>query len=393
MPVEPLAVRDLAPFESLDAAVKEMPIETPRSYAGVAKELAEVAKTPLEKARAAYVWVAANVEYSIDRHRDAAAALADLKGDCDAHAAIFSSLCKALNVECATVGGDVRFATPPGAGFASETRPFGEGQWMVTHAWNAVRIDGHWGLVDSTMGGNTSPKNGSVAPADDYFLPDPSVFATDHVPTDVQWTLGAAPKDLAHTPIARPLTWRMNISQDDLTADAQRDASQIVLRPKLSWRKGMRAALQTEAGSVPDSVILQPTTAGIELRLRPTSPSSVVWLGVSVKGQWQPLVGYPVNGPFNGRFPKLMTRFYDSGASLGGPFDSTIPAGQPAEIRIRAPGAESVVAFQGNDLTGRFVRDGDTWVLKASPFTGKLEVMASYDDPNKFQALVTYDVK
>ncbi len=393
VPADVLTVRDLSPFSELDTTVKELPIETPRTYAGVAKELSQIAKTPLEKARAAYVWTASNVTYSIDRRRDAASALADLTGDCDAHAAVFSSLCKILGVECTNVGGNVRFAVPPGPGFAEETRPLAEGQWMVTHTWNAIRIDGRWGLVDSTMGGGSSPKNGTVAPADDYFLADPAILATDHVPDKPEWCLAPVPADLPHTPIARPLTWRMGITQTDLASDARRDENQIVLRPKLAWRKGMRAALQTEAGSVPDRVLLQPTPEGMELRLRPSAPASIVWLGVPVDGRWQPLVGYPIAGTVNGRFPKVMTRFYDSGASLSGPFDSTIPAGRPAEIRLRAPGAEAVVAFQGNDIAGKFVRDGDAWVLRTAPFAGALEVMASYDDPHKFQALLTYDVK
>ncbi|RYG23388.1 hypothetical protein EON82_14165 [bacterium] len=390
---EVLVARDLSPFASLDAAVRDLPVSSTRSYASVAKGLAAVAKTPLERSRAAYVWTTEHIAYSLDKHRDATAALADLTGDCDAHAAVYASLCKALGVECVTIAGRVRFAVPPGTGLSGYSKPLAEGQWLVAHAWNAVRIDGGWGLVDATMGGGSSPKNGTNAPADDYFLPDPAVVATDHVPNDVQWNLTTAPTDLARTPVLRPLSWRMGMSPDTLSADARRDAAQIVLRPKLPWRKGLRASLQTESASLPDRVLLQPTPDGVELRLCPPGPPSLVWLGLNVEGVWRPLAGYPVTGPVAGRLPKVMTRFYDSGASLAGPYEKVIAAGKPAEIRLRAPGAEQVVAFQGDDLAGRFVREGEFWVLRTAPLKGLLEVMASYEDPGKFQGLLTYEVR
>jgi hypothetical protein len=393
MPADVLLVRDLAPFASLDVSVRDLPVVSDRSYASVAKGLTALATSPLERARAAYVWTTEHIGYSLDRHRDAAAALADLTGDCDAHAAVYASLCKALGVECTTIGGKVRFAVPPGAILATVSKPLSEGQWLVDHAWNAIRIDGRWGLVDTTMGSKSSPKNGTTAPADDYFLPDPAIVVTDHVPNEPRWNLVGAPADLPHTPVLRPLTWRMGMEPDALSADARRDAAQIVLRPKLAWRKGMRAALQTETGSLPDRVLLQPTPEGMEMRLCPPGSPSLVWLGLNVEGVWRPLAGYPVTGPLAGRLPKMMTRFYDSGASLAGPFESTIPAGKPTEIRLRAPGAEQVVAFQGNDLAGHFVREGDLWVLRTAPIAGALEVMASYEDPRKFQGLLTYEVR
>ena len=157
---------------------------------------------------------------------------------------------------------------------------------------------------------------------------------------------------------------------------------------------GMRAALQTEAGAVPNRVLVQPAADGTEILLAPHGGSSVVWLGLGTGAAWRPMVGYPVFAPAARRLPTAMKGFYDSGASLVGPFENDLEAGKTTEIRLRAPGAASVVAFQGPDLAGQFVRDGDAWVLRTEPTRGAaLEVMASYDDPQKFQGLLTYDVR
>ena len=378
---DPVSVRDLAPLERLDASVRSLPLATARTVASVAKGLAALAATPEERARAAYVWTTAHVAYSLDR-RDAAHAMVDLTGDCDAHAAVFAGLCRAMGLECETVTGRVRFAVPPGADLAADSKPLAPGQWLVSHAWNAVRIDGRWGLVDTTMG----TKSAKDAVADDYFLADPAVVTTDHVPDDPRWAFGASPTDLARAPIVRPIAWRMGIDRKNLEI---RDG-----HLSLPWRKGLRAAYQTEAGSVPDRALAQPAADGTELRLRPTGGASVVWLGLSVEGVWRPLAGYAVSGPAARTLPKVMKDFYDTGATLAGPFERDLAAGKTAEIRLRAPGASSVVAFQGPSLAGRFRRDGDDWVLQTEPAPGaELEVMASYADPRQFQALVTYDVR
>lgn len=387
-----LVARDLAPFAHLDANVRALPMPTPRTFATVAKGLEGVSKSPLERARAAYVWTTAHVVYSLEGHRTGTAALAALAGDCDAHSAIFSTLCKALQVECATVDGQIRFAVPPTGSLATEAKPLGAGQSLVSHAWNAIRIDGRWGLVDTTMGVKATK---DAAEADDYFLADPAVFATDHVPTDAAMRLADAPADLARTPLLRPLAWRMGFGAAEFAPNPKPETAQVVLCPHVGWRSGMRAVLQTQSGGFSDATLVQPTPEGTEIRLCPTGATGVAWLGIGGTGaSWHPLVGYPVAGTAGRLLPKVMTRFYDTGASLEGPFERDLAAGKPTEIRLRAPGASQVVAFQGQDLAGSFTRQGDTWILKTQPSSGAaLEVMASYDDPTRFQGLVTYDVR
>ncbi len=382
---DPLTVRDLAPFTRLDASVRSLaPAHT---VAGIAKGLSPLAPSSLERARAAYVWTTTHLVYRADRSRDVATALRDLAGDCGAHAAVYAALCKALGVECATVMGSVRFAVPPGDEFKGHAKPLAQGQWLVKHAWSAVRIDGRWGLVDTTMGGK-SPKN--EGESDDFFLPDPAVLATDHVPDDAAMLLTAAPKDLARRPLLRPAAWRLGIDPAHLSANIESGA----LRTRVAWRKGMRGALQTEAGAVPNRVLVQPSPEGTEMIVAPPDRSSVVWLGLGAGPAWRPMVGYPLAAGATRRLPTAMKGFYDSGASLVAPFESDLEAGRATEIRLRAPGAASVVAFQGQDLAGRFVREGDAWVLRTAPARGaELEVMASYDDPQKLEGLLTYNVK
>jgi transglutaminase/protease-like cytokinesis protein 3 len=59
------------------------------------------------------------------------------------------------------------------------------------HAWNAVRIEGQWRLLDSTWGaGYLSPAGEFVRAFNaHYFLTPPELFIYDHLPEDPQWQL------------------------------------------------------------------------------------------------------------------------------------------------------------------------------------------------------------
>ena len=63
------------------------------------------------------------------------------------------------------------------------------------HAWNAVKINGAWYLLDSTWGaGYTDEQNNFVFDFDDeYFLMPPEQFIYTHFPEDAKWQLLSTP--------------------------------------------------------------------------------------------------------------------------------------------------------------------------------------------------------
>ncbi|KAG9343181.1 hypothetical protein JZ751_014160 [Albula glossodonta] len=61
-----------------------------------------------------------------------------------------------------------------------------------THAWNAVRLNGSWHLLDSTWGAGKTNQNSSkfTFKYDEfYFLTHPALFVGDHFPQDPEWQL------------------------------------------------------------------------------------------------------------------------------------------------------------------------------------------------------------
>lgn len=56
------------------------------------------------------------------------------------------------------------------------------------HAWNAVKFDGNYYLVDATWGSGSS-KDGKYEKKLDnfYFFTDPDIFIESHFPKDKKW--------------------------------------------------------------------------------------------------------------------------------------------------------------------------------------------------------------
>ncbi len=119
-------------------------------------------KTELEKARAIFMWLNKNIKYDYDGLAnnkftvEVPDVLRKRVAVCDGYSRLFYYLCS-------------------GAGITSEylhgLTPLG------LHAWNAVRIDKKWYLIDATWGQR-------------YFLMKPDIFFQDHFPLGInKWTL------------------------------------------------------------------------------------------------------------------------------------------------------------------------------------------------------------
>ena len=58
------------------------------------------------------------------------------------------------------------------------------------HAWNAVKIDGKWQLIDTTWGSGYVSDGAYVKQfRETFFLPSPEQLAFSHFPQDAAWQL------------------------------------------------------------------------------------------------------------------------------------------------------------------------------------------------------------
>ncbi|HSD87039.1 MAG TPA: transglutaminase domain-containing protein, partial [Kofleriaceae bacterium] len=130
---------------------------------------------------------------------------------CEGYARLMVALGKAAGVEVAFVTGHIRDAKrrlaisdDPWDTSASEAL---EG---VGHAWNAVKLDGQWYLIDATW---DDPTNGD--PDTTYLFVPPKLMAQDHFPEDPAWQLLPAPMslgDFVRQPMMSPKIGELGLS-------------------------------------------------------------------------------------------------------------------------------------------------------------------------------------
>jgi len=145
------------------------------------------------KARAIFMWVTANIAYDPSYYTTGSAkdqtlaqVLATRKSVCFGFASVFEALAKASGLDCVTVQGyskGYRFS----AGDPLAEKP--------NHAWNAVRVDGTWRLVDCTWGAGYLDESVQFRRStnEHYLFTPPDEFIYDHFPTDPKWQLLSRP--------------------------------------------------------------------------------------------------------------------------------------------------------------------------------------------------------
>ena len=97
-------------------------------------------------------------------------------------------MCQRANIPCYVVPGYSK-------GINRNNADFRRGD----HAWNAVKIDDRWHLLDVTWGsGGLNDQFKFVRKFNEaYFLTAPAAFVQDHLPLDPMWQLMDCPVDLA----------------------------------------------------------------------------------------------------------------------------------------------------------------------------------------------------
>lgn len=132
--------------------------------------------------KAIHDWIAAHIVYdydtylgTADRAQDWAAVLTNRTAVCGGYTNLFLEMARIAGIPAEYVSG------------------FGKNsvheRYDHNHAWNAVRIEGDWHLVDVTWNGQGSVEAYNT----DWLFPDPAAFVRSHLPADSAWQLVEQP--------------------------------------------------------------------------------------------------------------------------------------------------------------------------------------------------------
>jgi hypothetical protein len=164
----------------------QAPREAERSLKGLAAYLIEPARDDREKAWSIYCWIADRIAYNAEallagkfpKDCSAEAVLNSRLTVCEGYANLFLALCEEAKVEVVKVHGHCK-----GYGYIRGD------QATTNHAWNAIKLDGTWGLVDVTWGTGylNSAKEFTKRFDNFYFLTPPEEFIFSHLPETQKW--------------------------------------------------------------------------------------------------------------------------------------------------------------------------------------------------------------
>lgn len=99
---------------------------------------------------------------------------------CQGYADLYKRLCDLTGIECVVISGASK----------TQNRDIGKSPSGSGHAWNAIKINEKWYLLDATWGAGYV-KNKRFYPEfqEAYFMTDPDFFYLKHWPKDEKWIL------------------------------------------------------------------------------------------------------------------------------------------------------------------------------------------------------------
>jgi hypothetical protein len=216
----------------LDLHALQAPKEMEQSIAGLAEYLASGAKNDRDKARLIYRWITDRIAYDVEGFlsgkigdNGAANVLKTRKAVCEGSANLFLALGQAAGLEVVKVHGFAK-----GVGYQP-----GQKITKSNHAWNAVKIDGQWRLVDATWGaGSVGDKKFLKRYRDYYFLTPPEQLIFSHLPDNGHWQLlepPVPPSEFEHWPKINDELFALGISAKDVRAKLQEPGFRDLVDP------------------------------------------------------------------------------------------------------------------------------------------------------------------
>ena len=177
------------------------------SYQELANRISNDFISDESRAKAAFAWIAMNIEYQTKgisklqrihfsytseedlqaqkdkfRRELAQKSIRSRKALCEGYSTLYQEICSLMYIECVIIPGTAKR-------FVSE---IGNNNLPSNHAWNAVKIQGTWKLVDITWAAGSVDFSKmqfleEYTPA--YFCSDPHEFAMKHYPDNHEWLL------------------------------------------------------------------------------------------------------------------------------------------------------------------------------------------------------------
>ncbi|WP_179320687.1 transglutaminase domain-containing protein [Winogradskyella helgolandensis] len=192
-------------YSGIDSTVATYPKKF-KSIEQFANRIEHDFETDIEKTRAAYFWIANHITYdykTFRKNKKNKKIRSKSKADYEAKLQIYnrklaqktlrkrSAVCEGYSRLLTEVLKDLNIISVVVTGYAKTyVQEIGRKRNNSNHAWNAVKLDNKWYLIDATWSTGNSIYNSEFFNfSDTYFMIDPDNLILTHFPDDEQWQL------------------------------------------------------------------------------------------------------------------------------------------------------------------------------------------------------------
>jgi hypothetical protein len=389
-------------FAATDSLADRAPAAAGQSVPALAAYLALAGPNETTRARAVYRWIAGHIDYDVRGFRSGSpgdvspeGVLRSRSSVCEGYARLAEALGTAMGLQVQVVAGWSK-----GYGYTSGQHFDGP----TNHAWNAVRIDGQWRLMDPTWGAGYLDQQSQFVRRfqEHYFLTAPEAFIFDHLPQDPQWQLLERPISAAeyeNLVYLRPMFFLAGFRV------GSHPHARIAADDRVTVTLGVTQAVQV-AASVVDEASDRPfqdeltfvQVSASEARIDAVFPRAGDYLlrvfakPLGADGSLSWVLDYRVRasrGASGAAFPMAFGSFGARGATLLEPLSGVLQAGRTYRFRLRAPGALDVAVVAGGRWA-HLAASGGEFSGDVPVAAGSVVVYAKYEPTTEFTGLLRY---
>ena len=368
------------------------------SVSELASLLSHYAKTEPEKARIIYSWIAYNITYDVPAfysgnygYLSPQGVLRSRKGVCSGYAVLYESLARAMGLEVSVIEGYSK-----GYGYVVGNTT------QVNHAWNAVKINNGWYLLDATWGAgkiDNGQFNKQLDPY--YFATPPEQFILKHFPAQEKWQLlekHYSKQQFDTAPEIFPQFFKDRIqlvTHYDQTIQADGRFQVVLSAPEDTVTTSQ---LKSNSTFLNDTyTLVQKKDNKIILTIAPPVGNSELEIFSKNKympGAYYQAIAYKVYSKSAGEeFPKIYSTFLEKNSYLYSPLYKHLPVAQSVYFKLEVPNALEVQVIDASSNTWtQLTRFGSTFVGNISVNSlDKIKVSAKFSGDEQYWTLVEYN--
>jgi len=400
-------ILERANLELIDQHALATPESAETSIESLAAWLVEPARNELEKARAIYRWVTHNITYDLEAmltgnipDQSAAVVLERRTAVCGGYATLFKELSLAAGLQAVKITGWVRGAYGYTIGDSVIGSP---GSY---HAWNAVKINDGWYLLDSTWGdvdrATVTQEPQRVCRFHEfYFLTPPNQLIYRHFPRNSDWQLLEVPVSAAEflkPPCVGPPFFEYGLDFDSHTEGVIEVDHQLTVTLQVPADILLSVELRQD-----DQKLLEWLTfaqrKGEKYQVDAVFPHAgdyILRIFAERKGddgifEW--MLDYKIRVseglPETVGFPETYRDFLGEEVYLYSPKAGYLESGSIQLFKLRVPRAESVVVIVNNKWH-HLVKQGELFEGRVTIMTGEIMVAAKFPDREHYHRLLGY---